>query len=113
MKSKRNAPEAAPFMTALSEGIEKGKDSVHDLLPAGLGALGYPSILIVRPSLIDADRAESRIGERIGILLARALRPVIPPHYRAVAPDAIAKALVEGALAPTPGLRIVESEELA
>jgi len=40
MKSKRNTPETAPFMTALSEGIEKSKDSVHDLLLAGLGALG-------------------------------------------------------------------------
>lgn len=80
---------------------------------AGLRTLGYPSLTIVRPSLIDAEREEPRLGERAGILFARALRPLIPARYRAVAPDAIARALLEGALAGAPGERVVESEALA
>lgn len=79
----------------------------------GLRDIGYPGVVIVRPSLIDSDRPETRTGERIGILFARALRPVIPARYRSVGPEAIAQALLEGALTAAPGVRIIESEELA
>lgn len=79
----------------------------------GLRALGYPSLTIVRPSLIDAERAESRPGERLGIVFARAFRPLIPARYRAVTPAAIAAALLDGALAGGRGERFVESEALA
>lgn len=80
---------------------------------AGLRELGYPSVTIVRPSLIDAERAENRRGERAGLLVARVFRPLIPARYRAVSPEAIARALLEGALAAAPGVTVIESEELA
>lgn len=66
----------------------------------------------MRPSLIDALRAQSRPGERIGIVIARVLKPLIPRRYRAVKPEWIARALIEGVLAQTPGERIIESEQL-
>ncbi|QKO23812.1 NAD(P)H-binding protein [Rhodoferax sp. BAB1] len=79
---------------------------------AGIRALGYPVCTVVRPSLIDARREESRPGERIGLAIARALRPLIPRRYRAVPAARIAQALLAGVLREQPGVDIVESEQL-
>lgn len=76
-----------------------------------IGRLGYPGYTIVRPSLIDADRSESRPAERISLAFARRLAPLIPRRWRAVTPEAIAGALLDGALA-APSSRVIESEAL-
>ena len=78
----------------------------------GIRAIGFPYYTIVRPSLIDAKRKQSRPGEFAGIIAARILKPLIPRRYRAVKPDRIAHALIEGTLGETPGERIIESEQL-
>jgi uncharacterized protein YbjT (DUF2867 family) len=74
--------------------------------------LGYPGYTIVRPSLIDAERAESRPGERLALTFVRPLSSLIPRRWRAVTPEAIARALLNAALASSPGSRVIESEEL-
>ena len=77
-------------------------------------ALGYPSLTLVRPSLLDGGpRRDSRPGERVALWFARGLRPLIPARYRAVATDAVARSLLAAALAQAPGVRIVESERIA
>ena len=79
-----------------------------------IAALGYPSLTLVRPSLLDGGpRPDSRPGERAGLWVARVLRPLIPARYRAVATDAVARTLLAAAIAPQPGVRIVESERIA
>lgn len=78
----------------------------------GLKALQFESLTIVRPSLIDAQRTESRPGEAFGLLLARGLRPLIPGRYRAVSTESIARALIAGALEAGPGVQVIESEAL-
>lgn len=79
---------------------------------AGIRAIAYPYFTIVRPSLIDAKREPSRPAEFAGIIIARILKPLIPRRYRAVTPDCIAHALIEGVLAQAPGEHIIESEQL-
>lgn len=74
--------------------------------------LNYPSYTIVRPSLIDAHRTESRPGEAVGLVLAHALRPLIPMQYRAVRPEHIASALLQGVLTGQAGVQVVESRQL-
>jgi len=78
----------------------------------GIIDLGFASTTLVRPSLIDAERERLRPAEHLGVLLARALKPVIPKKYRAVTPQQIAQALLQGALAGEPGVHIVESDAL-
>ena len=78
----------------------------------GIRAIGYPCFTIVRPSLIDAQREHSRPFERAGIVAMRALMPLIPRRYRAVKPDAIGRALIDGVLKKLPGEVIVASEQL-
>lgn len=79
---------------------------------AGVRALGFPSLTIVRPSLIAADRAVVRPGEVAGLWVARALGPLIPRRYRPVPAERIARALLEAAVQGQPGEQIVESERL-
>lgn len=79
---------------------------------AGIRALNYPQYTIVRPSLIDTKRQQSRPGEALGLLIARALKPLIPKRYRAVKAEVIAQALLESVLRDEPGERVIESEEL-
>jgi uncharacterized protein YbjT (DUF2867 family) len=78
----------------------------------GIIDLNFPSTTIVRPSLIDTERSESRSGEQVGLLFAHLLRPLIPRRYRAVSPEAIAAALLRGILEGQSGVRVVESEAL-
>lgn len=78
-----------------------------------LVALGFPSLTIVRPSMIDApDRDQPRPGEALGAAAFRLLRPLVPARYRAVTPRAIAACLIEAVQAARPGTRLVESEAI-
>ena len=78
----------------------------------GVRALGYPSLTIVRPSLIAAERAMVRPGEVAGLWVSRMLGPLIPRRYRPVAAARIARALLDAALQGPPGAHIIESENL-
>ena len=78
----------------------------------GIRQLGFPSYTIVRPSLIDAKRTESRPGEKIGLAIACLLGPLIPRRYRPVKAEAIARTLICSALESIPGERIIESEAI-
>ena len=79
---------------------------------AGIRAVGYPALCIVRPSLIDAEREQSRPGEQIGLGIARWLRPLIPRRYRPVRPEWIARALLDGVLDGADGVTTIESGDL-
>jgi len=78
----------------------------------GVIDLGFASTTIVRPSLIDAEREQSRPAEHLGVLFARVLKPVIPKKYRVVTPQQIAQALLRGVLEAKPGVHVVESDAL-
>lgn len=78
----------------------------------GLRRLGFASYTVVRPSLIDAQRTESRPGERVGLWVSRLLGPLVPRRYRPVPATAIARTLLEAALAAQPGEHTVESENI-
>ena len=78
----------------------------------GVRRLGYPSLTIVRPSLLDADRDESRPAEQLALGAAHLLRPLIPRRYRPVSSETVARTLLAGLLEPTPGVTIVESDQL-
>lgn len=78
----------------------------------GVRALGFPSLTIVRPSLIAAEREAVRPGEVAGLWVARLLGPLVPRRYRPVPARRIAVALLEGALQGLPGEHLRQSESL-
>jgi uncharacterized protein YbjT (DUF2867 family) len=77
-------------------------------LEDALCALPYPSITILRPSLLLGERQESRPGESI----AKRFGFLAPRKYRPVSGRAVAAALLACARANAPGVRIVESREI-
>ncbi len=81
-----------------------------------LARMGFKSLVIARPSLIDGDRAAlgqaGRAGEGLGLKLARCLSPVIPANYRAIKAKDIAHALIRHVQAGVPGVVTLMSGEM-
>jgi uncharacterized protein YbjT (DUF2867 family) len=78
-----------------------------------LAALGFGSLTLVRPSLLDAGpRADARPGEAVGLWVAKALAPLLPRRLRAVRTDSVARHMLAAALAAAPGRQVLESQEL-
>jgi uncharacterized protein YbjT (DUF2867 family) len=79
-----------------------------------LAALGFPSLTLVRPSLLDGGpRPDARPGEAVGLWLSRLARPLIPTRYRAVLTEAVARALLQAVRQAKPGRSCVENAEIS
>lgn len=72
-------------------------------------ALPYRSVTIVRPSLLLGERPEVRLGEQIGKLFAG----LVPKKYKPVEGSTVASTLLRAAVEDRPGVRIIESREIA
>ncbi len=78
-----------------------------------LSALGFSSLVIVRPSLlIGGPRSSARIMEAFGLFLGKHLASLLPRRYRAVTTLQVAQALLETGLRAPAGLHVIESEQL-
>ena len=81
-----------------------------------LARMGFNSLVIARPSLIEGDRAalgqSDRPGEGVGILLARGLRPLLPANYRAVLARDVAHALIRVVQLAAPGVTTLLSGQM-
>ena len=81
-----------------------------------IAGLGFASVVLARPSLIDGDRAAlaqlSRTAEGLGLRLMRLLRPLIPANYRAVHAADIARTMVRAVQQGQAGVRVILSGEL-
>ena len=75
-------------------------------------SLEFKTFVSARPSFLLGDRGEFRLGERLGIALARLFNPLIPRKYRAIQARQVAAALIALANAGLYGVQIVESDEL-
>ncbi len=63
-----------------------------------LTKIGFDSLHIFQPSLLLGDRAESRLGERIGIGAFAAIAPLLigrARKYRPIAADDVAKVMIK------------------
>lgn len=78
-----------------------------------LARMGFKSLVIARPSLLDGDRAAlhqpGRAGEGLGLMVARGMRAFIPANYRAISAGDVAKALVDAVNTGTPGVETLMS----
>lgn len=75
--------------------------------------LGFASLILVRPSLLDgAERPDKRTGEAIGLLFNRYLGKLIPSKWRAVSVEKVAQMMLSAGLSAKPGLRVIESAEI-
>lgn len=81
---------------------------VKGQLEDALRALGYPSVTIVRPSLLLGERRELRLGEE----MAKRFGFLVPGKYKPVEARAVANALALAVRERRPGVRIIESDEI-
>jgi uncharacterized protein YbjT (DUF2867 family) len=78
-----------------------------------LSALGFASLVMVRPSLlIGGPRSSARFLEAFGLFLGKHLASLLPRRYRAVTTLQVARALLEASLRAPAGLRVIKSEQL-
>ncbi|MEA5426966.1 oxidoreductase [Arcicella lustrica] len=78
-------------------------------------ALDFENFISVRPSFILGDRQEFRLGEKIGIVLAKAISPLLIgslKKYRGIEAAQIAKAMQVLASKGLTGVHFFESDEL-
>lgn len=77
-----------------------------------LKKLGFPSLTIVRPSVLDGHRQQPRLEERMAKIIVRMLAPVLPRRLRISPASAVAACLIEGAIAAPPGIHIKNNEDM-
>ena len=77
-----------------------------------LQTLGFASLTLVRPGLIGGEREEQRPGEQALQRVLSVLGPLLPRAWRINPASHIARALLEAALTPQPGVQVVTSAEL-
>ena len=80
---------------------------VKGQLEHDLAGLGFASLTIARPGLIDGERPVARPGERRAVEVVRALRPILSPLVRINPATAIARATLDAILAGEPGRAII------
>lgn len=83
---------------------------------AALQALGFPSLVIARPSLLQGDRLAlgqpGRPMERLAQVLTRPLNALLPTSVRPIQARTVAQALVRAVQEERPGVWVLESADL-
>ena len=77
-----------------------------------LSGMNFPSLTIIRPSLISGDRQQSRFMERAATGFLNVLSPLLPARVRPNRADIIASALVDRAVNPRAGQTAIRSKDL-
>jgi hypothetical protein len=85
-------------------------------MEAAVTALGYPTLIIARPSMLLGDRQSlaqpTRPGERFWGPAMTLLKPLIPANYQAINAAQVARALLGAMHDADPGTRVLLSGEL-
>lgn len=71
---------------------------------------GIPSVVIARPGLLDGNREEFRLGEEIGLIASRLVKPLLPKRLRSVKVENLARVMLSEALLAEPGVKVLESD---
>lgn len=75
---------------------------------AAIGALGFRSVTIARPSLLLGPRKELRPAEQLG----KVLGVLAPPRWKPVSAERVARALVAAAKRDLPAIHVLENPDL-
>lgn len=89
----------------------KVKGEIED----AISKLGYDKVIILRPSILLGDRAESRPGEAVGQWVARHMPFLFSgpmARYRGIPAETVAHAMINAVQKPYNGVGIVENLEI-
>lgn len=83
---------------------------------AALAEVGFASLVIARPSLLDGARSAlgqpARRGEALALAFTRPLAGLIPKAWRPIAAERVARALLRAVAEARPGVRVLASAEM-
>lgn len=82
---------------------------------AAVSALGFTTVVILRPSFLIGARGHERQTEAVALRLGQLVRPLLIGPLRKYAPvdaSAVARTLVEAAATAPPGITIIESNAI-
>jgi uncharacterized protein YbjT (DUF2867 family) len=77
-----------------------------------LSDLHYPTLLNLRPSMLEGERENPRTGEKIGNVVMNFFAPLIPDKYKVIAGEKVAQAMLELAQRSFKNKNIFESDRL-
>jgi uncharacterized protein YbjT (DUF2867 family) len=107
------------FVSVSSIGANSGSrvfyNRVKGELEDALSQIDFPSLHILRPSLLEGDRDEPRFGERLAQALGRPLGHLLfgsLRKYRPIAAEDVAKAMLHLAQRPQHGRFVHESDAI-
>ena len=86
--------------------------AVKGQIEEALIAVGFESLVTLRPSILDGDRGDSRPLEKFGISVGRALGPLLGSKYRPTPATAVAAAMVDAWKSGKRGVQILEAGEI-
>lgn len=79
---------------------------VKGRMEQALRKLDFAALHIFRPSILDGPRTEQRTGERIGLVVMRAIAPLLPAASRPMSTATLGKATVNAALSGQGGTHL-------
>ncbi|NML07674.1 NAD(P)H-binding protein [Sphingomonas sp. G-3-2-10] len=82
-------------------------------LEVAVRQLDYPSLTILRPSVLGGLREPARAGERMAQIGFRILAPLLPRRLRVSPAGAVAACLIEAAIAGAPGVHVLHNQDMA
>lgn len=110
-----HAAGARTFVHVTSIGADPGSRIFYSRVKGeterDVAAVGIPTTVALRPSIIDGARPESRPGEQVGLVVMRALSPVLG-RYRPTRAEDIARAMLRLAQDPQGGAAVVGAAEI-
>jgi hypothetical protein len=74
--------------------------------------LNFRKVIIFRPSILDGNRSERRVGERIGLAISHCLGKSILKKYRPTPIGLLSSKMIRFSLDPTEGVRIIAGPEI-
>jgi uncharacterized protein YbjT (DUF2867 family) len=74
--------------------------------------IGFRSLTILRPSMIEGEREEFRLAESLALRLSHLLAPVLPKRFHVNPARTIAQALIDAVVTAEPGCHFRYSDSL-
>jgi len=103
--SSLSASPSSPFLYPRTKGESE----------AAISAIGFTTVVILRPSFLLGARAQERAGEAVALRVSRVIQPLLVGPLRKYAPvaaSAVARTLVRAAATAPPGITVIESDAI-
>jgi uncharacterized protein YbjT (DUF2867 family) len=94
-------PKAAVFYSRMKGELEEA-----------VTKLSFRKLIIVRPSILDGNRSERRVGEKIGLFVSRFATRLFLKKYRPTPTGLLSSKMIRLSLDSRDGFRIIEGLEI-